>query len=94
MLASSEIGTCWPGRRGHQQIADLPRAGAVLRLHAHDEVKQLLALNHLRRGLSAHSGLDHALDVGYIDAVARDFFAVHIDLHAGLAQFAHHRQLA
>ena len=93
MLASSEIGTCCPDGRRHEQIADLSRAGAVFGLHAHDQVKQPLALNDLRRRLAAHAGLDHALDVGHVDAVARDFFAVHIDLHAGLAQLAHHRQL-
>ena len=82
-----------PGGRRHQQVADLLRARAIFGLHAHDQVKQPLALNDLRRGLSAYAGLDDALDVGHVDAVARDFFAVHIDLHAGLAQFAHHGQL-
>ena len=81
------------GGSGHQQIADRARAGAVLGLHAHDQIEQLLALNHLRGRLSAHAGLDHALDVGHVDAVARDLFAVHVNLHAGLAEFAHHGQL-
>ena len=77
------------GRSRHQQIADGVLARAVLRLHAHHQVEQLLALDDLRGRLSAHRGLDHALDVGDVDAVARDFFAVHVDLHAGLPQFAH-----
>ena len=54
-------------------------------LHAHDQVEQLLALNDLRGRLAADSGLDHAFDVGDIDAITRDFLAVHVDLHAGLA---------
>jgi len=83
-----------PGRRWHQQVADLPRAGAILGLHAYDQVEEPLALDHLCRRLSAYSGLDHALDVGHIDAVAADFFAIHIDLYAWLAQLADHSQLS
>ncbi len=74
-----------PGRRWHQQVADLPCAGAIFWLHADDQVKEPLALDDLRRRLPTYSGLDHALDVGHIDAVAGDFFAVHLNLHAGLA---------
>jgi hypothetical protein len=79
-----------PGRSGHQQIADGVLARTVLGFHAHHQVEQLLALNHLRGGLPAHRSLDHALDIGDIDAVTRDLVAIHVDLHAGLPQFAHH----
>src|SRR5580692_6346008 len=64
-------------------------AGTVLRLHAHYQIKQLLALIHLRGGLAAHPGLDHTFDIGDVDSVPRDFVAVHVDLYTGLPQFAH-----
>ena len=40
------------GRR-HQQVADLTGAGAELRVRAHHQVEELLALDNLRRGLAA-----------------------------------------
>ena len=80
-------------RRAHQQIADVVRAAAELRLHAHHQVEEFFSLNDLRGGLSAHGRLHHGLHVGHIDAVAGDFVAVDIDQQAGLAEFAHHRQL-
>ena len=42
--------------RADEQIADLMGAAAELRLHADDEIEQLLALNDLRDGLSADGG--------------------------------------
>ena len=41
----------------HQQVADFVRAAAELRLHADDQVKQLLALDDLRHRLAAHRRL-------------------------------------
>ena len=75
-------------RRSHQQIANLLRATAELRLHAHDKIEQLFALHDLRRGLPTDGRLDHGFDVGDIDAVARDLLAVDIDEQAWLSQLA------
>ena len=79
--------------RAHQQVADLVRAAAELRLHAHHQVEELFALDHLGGRLAAHGGLDHGFHVGDIDAVARDLVAVHVDQQAGLAKFPHHGQI-
>ena len=83
-------GNLLAGGRADQQVGDLLRVLAELRLHAHDEVEQFFALNHLRGGLSAHGRLHHRFHVGNIDAVAGDFVAIHVDQQAGLAQLAHH----
>ena len=80
------------GRRADEQIADLLRVLAELRLHAHDEIEQLFALNHLRGGLAAHRRLHDGFHVGDVDAVARDLVAIDIDQQAGLAEFAHDGQ--
>ena len=79
-------------RRAHQQVPDLCGAAAELRLHADYEVEEFFALNHLRRGLAAHGRLDDSFHVCYVDSVARDFFAIHIDQKAGLAEFAYNRE--
>ena len=44
-------------RRGDQQIADLACAGAILRIHADDQVEEFFALNDLSGGLAADGGL-------------------------------------
>ena len=64
------------GGRADEQIADLLRVLAELRLHAHDEVEELFALDHLRGRLPADGRLDHGFHVRHIDAVARDLVAV------------------
>ena len=69
-------------------------ARSILGLHPHDEIKELLALDHLRGRLASHCSLDHALDIGDIDAVACNLFAVHVNLNAGLPEFPDHRELA
>ncbi len=81
-------------RRADQQVADLLRVFAEFRLHAHHQVEQLLALNHLRGRLPADGRLHHGFDVRDVDAVARDFVAVRVDQQARLAELAHHGQLA
>ena len=48
-------------RRGDEDVADLLGRAAKLRLEAHDEVEQLLALHHLRGGSAADRGLDESL---------------------------------
>ncbi len=77
----------------NEKIANLPRARAELRLHAHDQVEELLALNHLRGRLPADGRLHHRFDVGDVNSVARDLRAVRIDDQAGLSKFANHGKL-
>ena len=79
-----------PAGRAHQQIGDLLRVLSELRLHAHHEIEELLALNHLRRRLPAHRRLNHAFHVRHIYAVTRDLLAIHLDQEARLAEFAYH----
>ena len=88
--ASALSGICCPAGRAHQQVADLLRVLAELRLHAHHEVEELFALHHLRGRLAAHRRLHNRFHVGHVDAVARDLVAIHVDDQARLAQLAHH----
>ncbi len=80
-------------RRADQQIADLVRAAAELRLHAHHQIEQLLALDDLGHRLSADRRRDHGFHIGNVDSVARNLVAVHIDQQARLAKLAHHGQV-
>ena len=70
IVASSPSGTCCRRGRRHQDVADLLRRLAKLRLQAHDEVEQLLALHDLRGGDAAHRRLDQAVDVVGVEAIA------------------------
>src|SRR5579862_5506736 len=79
-----------PAGRAHQQIGDLLRVLSELRLHAHYEIEELLALNHLRRCLAAHRRLDHAFHIRHIYAVTGDLLAIHLDQEARLAELAYH----
>src|SRR5271155_5057633 len=81
-----------PGRRGHQQVADVVRGGAILRLHAHHQVEEFFALNHLRGSLPADGRLDHGFHVGNVDSIARNFGAIRFNNQAGLTQFTHNGQ--
>ena len=72
-----------PGRRAHQQIADLLRALPELRLHAHHQVEELFALHYLRGRLPAYRRLHHRLHVSHVDPVARDLPAVHVMVKVG-----------
>ena len=49
---------------------------AVLLVEAHDEVELLFLLHHLRRHIPADGGLDQAVDVIDVQAVAGDAGAV------------------
>ena len=62
-------------------------------LHANHEVEELFPLNHLGDGLSADCGFNHCFNIGDIDAVAGNLVAIDVNQQAGLAQFAHHRQI-
>src|SRR5581483_216179 len=66
-------------RGSHQQVADLIRTTAELRLHTHHKIKQLFALDDLCRSLTTHRGLYHCLDIRHVNSVPRDLFPVHID---------------
>src|SRR5262249_28042245 len=79
------------GRNGNQKIADLPRVGTELRVHAHDEIEELFALDDLGGGLPPDRGLYHRFDVRDVYAIARDFRAVCFDQQAGLPKFANYR---
>ena len=68
------------------------RAAAELRLHPHDQVEQLFALNDLRYRLSANGRGDHGFYVGNIDSVARDLVPIDIHQQTRLAEFAHYRK--
>ena len=65
---------------------------AKLGLHAYHQIEKLLPLDHLGDRLASHSRRDHGFHVGYVNSVARNLVAIHIEQQAGLAQFAHHGQ--
>ena len=70
---------------GDEEIANVAGAGAVLGLHANDEVEKFFALDDLGGGLTADGGLHDGFDVGDVDAVAGDFGPVGVDDEAGLS---------
>ena len=58
MSATSRSGTCCPSGVATQDVADLLRRLAILRLQPHDEIERALALHDLRRRRAADRGLD------------------------------------
>ncbi len=56
MSASWLSGICWPSGVPTSRLPISLRAAAELRLHAHDEIEELLALNDLGGRLSADGG--------------------------------------
>ena len=56
---------------------------------AHDEIELLFLLHHLGGGIAADGGLDQGIDVGDVQAVARDPRAVDLDGQARLPEFLH-----
>ena len=76
-----------------QQISDLMRAAAELGLHADHKIEQLLPLNDLRDRLPADCGRNHSFHIRNVDPVACNLVAIDVDQQAGLAKFAHHREL-
>ena len=63
-------------------------------LEADDEIELLFLLHHLGGDVAADGGLDQRVDVGDVQAVARDRGAVDLDVEAGLAEFLHQRHVA
>ena len=73
------------GRR-HGDLADGLEAHPVLRLPAHGQVEELLALVHLGDRLPADGRLDDRVDVARVEAVARARLALRDDLDARLPE--------
>ena len=92
MVASSESGICWPAGAGTRRSPISRASERILGIHAHDEVKEFFALNHLGGGLAADGGLHDGFDVGDVDAIAGDFCAIGVNDQAGLAEFADDRE--
>jgi len=82
MSASSLSGICCPP-------GDLLRRLTVLRLEPDDEVEEPLPLHDLRRRRPADRGLEEGVDVGDVEAIARDLLAVGRDGEARLPELAH-----
>src|SRR5579884_271150 len=82
-----------PIGRAYQQIANLMRAAAELRLHTDYKIEELLPLDHLGDGLAADSSRNHSFHVGDIDPIPRDLVAIDINKQAWLAEFAHYCQI-
>ncbi len=80
-----------PAGRNDGNVADLVGIVAVFAFETHDEVELLFLLHDLRRHVAADGGLDQRVDVGDVDAVARDLGAVDIDAQARLSEFLHQR---
>ena len=94
MSANSFSGICWPPGVATRM---LPIASGLSRYccsKPHDEVELLLLLHHLGGDVAADGGLDQAVDVGDVEAVAGDLGAVDLDRQAGLAELLHQRDVA
>ena len=78
-LATSDERHVGAVRRRHEQALHA-RQRALRLVQPHDHAEALLALPHLRRLLAAERRLDHVLDVGDVEAVARRARAVDLDL--------------
>ena len=79
MVASSRSGTCAPAGVGDEDVADLLRRLAILRLEPNDEIERALTLHDLRGRGAAHGRFDQAVHVGDVDAIARDLVAIDVD---------------
>ena len=80
--------------RGDEDVADRSGSSRYLRLEPDDEVELLLLLHDLGRGVAADRGLDQAVDVVDVDAVAGDLGAVDLDREARLAELLDQRHVA
>ena len=76
MSANSRSGTCCPPGVATRMLPIASGVSRILRLQPDDEIERPLALHHLRRRTAADRGLDQAVDVGDVEAVARDLGAV------------------
>ena len=81
------------GGRGDQDVADFLGVVPVLAFEADDEIKLLFLLHHLGGHVPADGGLDQAIDVGDVHAVAGDRGAVDFDGQAGLPELLHQRHI-
>src|SRR5579872_4418706 len=69
------------------------RTAAELRLHADDQIEQLLSLDDLRRGLSTNGGSDHSFDIRNVYSVAGDLSAIDVDKETRLSELANHGEI-
>ena len=67
------------------------RIVAILALQPDDEVELLFLLDHLGRDVAADRGLDQAVDIGDVDAVASDRGPIDLDHEARLAELLDQR---
>src|SRR6185437_8609006 len=81
-------------RGGDEDAADLLRVLAILRLEAHDEVVEALALLHLRGDAPADRRLNEGIDIAGVDTVSRDPGAIDRDRERRLAKLLDERQIA
>ncbi len=80
-------------RRRDQDVLDRLHVLPIRLLQPDDQIERSLALDHLRRRRAADRGLDQRVDVGDVEAVARDLRAVGLDRQARLAELAHERDV-
>ena len=78
-----------PAGRGHQDVADLLGRIAELFIETDNQVELLFLLDHLSGHVAAHRGLDQAVDVGHVQAVAGDLGAIDGDGQTRLAKLVH-----
>ena len=79
--------------RGEQDVADLLRRRAILRLQPDDEIERSLALHDLRRRLAADRRLDQPVDRVGAQPVPRHLAAVDGDRETRLAKLLHERHV-
>ena len=94
MSASSLSGICWPPGVATRMLPISSGSSRYCSLEADDEVELLLLLHHLGRDVAADRGLDQAVDVGDVEAVAGDLRAIDRDGQARLAQLLHQGDVA
>ena len=80
------------GRR-EQDVADLLRRSAILRLQTHDEIERALALHDLRRRRAADRGFDQAVHRVGAQPVPRELRAIDGDRETRLPELLHERDV-
>src|SRR5262249_7830213 len=78
----------------NENIADFVRVVAVLLIEAHDQIELLLSLFNLRRHVPTNGRLNERVDIGDVDAVARDLGTVDVDGETRLPELLHQCDVA
>ena len=94
MSANSLSGICCPAGVATRILPISSGLSRYWLLEAHDEIELLFLLHHLGGDVAADGGLNQAVDVGDIQAVAGDLGAVDLDGQAGLSELLHQRHVA